>query len=190
MARRYLVAVSDPHADDQGLVGPDLAHMGVRRGRAVQVQNVIEHAHGTARLCLAALAIRGARAQPFVGGAAIVERLGVDHARAGGRHRRGRGLRRACSPPTQPATLLGAQGRQHEHVLDLAGVPADDVATVLRAERPRELQLDEAEQATPRRYSPTWARLARLGTLIAYFDGLIGTVGFSILPRRLISLRH
>ena len=92
--------------------------------------------------------------------------------------------------PPQPPPLLCPQRADHEHVLDLAGVAADDVAAVLRPERPRKLELDEAEQATPRRYSPTWAWLARLGTLIAYFDGLIGTVGFSILPRRLMSLRH
>jgi hypothetical protein len=47
-------------------------------------------------------------------------------------------------------------------MLDLARVAADDVAPVLRSERPRELELDEPEQASYLRrptggstYSPT-----------------------------------
>ena len=63
------------------------------------------------------------------------------------------------------------------------------IAAVCDAERARELELDESEEAQGSDYSPTWAAEARFPCCFLpffagseYFDGSVGTVGLSIEP--------
>ena len=88
----------------------------------------------------------------------------------------------------------------------LAGVAAQDVAAVLGPERPRELELDEAEldpggarRGAPDpvqrvgfggRQSPWCAVLPGVTTGTEYFDGFTGTTGLSSVLSRSMSLFH
>src|SRR5438046_3350987 len=71
----------------------------------------------------------------------------------------------------------------------LAGVRSQQVAPVVGAKVPGELELDERVEAAGRVHSPTCAFEDRL-TSRAYLDGCRRTVGFGISWRRLISLIH
>jgi hypothetical protein len=118
-------------------------------------------------------------AQPRGGRGVVGQRVGVDHGHD--RHRdavarlsAGHATRRR--PFTDHDDRLGG----------VAGVAADDVPAGRRAEPARELPLDEAEAALFRRQSVPVA----LSTRRALLDGLSGTTGLSISPRRSIRRFH
>ena len=88
--------------------------------------------------------------QPGGGRLLGLERRGRDDRGAAGGDRRGLGLRRGRLRllAAEPAALRRAQRGDDQDVLGrLAGVAADDVAAVVGPERPRDLELDEAEHA-------------------------------------------
>ncbi len=91
------------------------------------------------------------------------------------------------------SALNRAEGGQHQHVYGLCvrrvAFPAEQVAPVGRSERPRQLNLDEAEQ---RGGGPDRGCGADQGplVLIAYLLGAIGTTGSGIWLMRLMSLIH
>lgn len=96
----------------------------------------------------------------------------------------------------QMTPFPGSQRGQHEDMggwgVRAVAVAADQVATVGRAERPRQLELAEAEDRDGRRLLP--ARVGGEGYcrpgLIAYLLGAIGTTGSLIWLRWLISFVH
>jgi hypothetical protein len=106
-------------------------------------QHPVEHGD---RLIRIAVVIGPRHPGPGVVGGA--ERLGADDRRAAGRHGGGGGLgrRRARTPAAEQPPLGRAERAEHDDVGGLPGVSPDDVAAVGRAERPGELDLDEAEE--------------------------------------------
>ena len=74
-------------------------------------------------------------------------------------------------------------------------VLARQVATLGKADQAGELELDEREEQRVRGYSPLWAALPRSASAgplpgSAASEGLTGTFGFSISPRRSIRRSH
>jgi hypothetical protein len=120
----------------------------------MQVKDAVEHGHCLVHPGLGGLALVAGVAQPALGRAFVGEGPDGDERRARDRYGRRLGRRPTRPAPWQPSALLCAQGGEDQYVLDLARVAADDVAPVLRSERPRELELDEAEQPTTRRRAP------------------------------------
>jgi hypothetical protein len=154
VAIRDLLALAVAEAHDERLIGVDLTHVRVGGRRAVQVKDAVEHGHRLVHPGLGGLALLAGIAQPALGRAFVGEGLDGDERRARDRHRRRLGHRSPRPAPSQPSALRRAHRGEDQHVLDLARVAADDVAPVLRSERPGELELDEAEQPTTRRRAP------------------------------------
>ena len=100
------------------------------------------------------------------------------------RQRRRSGAPRVVSTSTASSRPVG--GRAHE----VAAVGRARAGSRTRAGRTR--RSPAARAAPPWRYSPEWASLARWCSCTgrAYLEGLVGTTGLSISPRRVIRSDH
>ena len=121
----------------------------------------------------------------------------VDHRRAGHRDRgraQARAAPRACGAGRGRARRARARAcPARRRASALLRPRTKHVAAVGRPERPRELELGEAEEpcrAGGDQSSRAWPCRSGRSAGSEYFDGLIGTVGLSISPRRSISLSH
>jgi hypothetical protein len=145
---RHLLAgsVSDP--DHQRALGVDVARVGIGRGRAVGADQPVELAAGLVQLALEPFAVATDALEPGLRLFRGAERLGPDHAGAGGRHRGRVAAGPARSTPPEQALLRCAERPQHDHELRLAvRIGADQVAAVGWAEQEPELELDRGERS-------------------------------------------
>jgi len=174
-------AVAHPH--HQRLLDCDLARVGVRSGNAVAANDGVEDAHPL---------LRPNRPTPRQGLAVLVAPdalFDLDDGRPSDGDRRRAGLRHARTTPLEAPPRARADGRQHHDVRRFGtGLRSDDVPAVFGPQGPGKLELDEGEAALSRRQSSLRRPVGSSG--MADLDGLIGTVGLSISPRRSISLSH
>ena len=150
-------------------------------GGALHVQHAVQRGHRRLRPRPRRPRAASARRRPgrrTARAVTSVDAPGGDR-RRGGRGGSRRGGRAATGARARPAWRRPARARSHRRGRAArSGRRAGPGPRGTRAGRSRT------------GYSPTWALLARFGTLIEYFDGLIGTVGLSIWPRRSMSLTH
>ena len=187
----FAAPVADP--GDERLMALHRIQVGIGRGQPEGVKRAVQHGQIRGELLLARAAQPGRRL-------VFVRELlaDVDHRRAAGGN--GRRLRLRWSlrlprsaPDPARAPLDRAKRRDHEHMgrgaVGLGVRRAKQVAPVGRTERPRQLDLAEAEEGRYRS-GRGWALYPAPPTLIAYLLGAIGTIGSGSCAMWLIRFVH